>query len=297
MSVDELWLRLAPRDDDDSATRLAEQVDWLEMQSKRLAHSHDARLAFVGRSTSVERQQLVQLSEVWTRAAQSTATSDVQEEKEEQIVEVDEVGEQRRLIVRKAVLFARVVRNVVVQNEYGQGVCFSVVPNILSALWHTTSFTLERHADVQLLSRTLVQLLSNLVTDNDKLQARLWTEHLNMGAEQSTWKGRSPSDLLCRLLDSNDTGTQVATQILLINTTVSSRERCVDIARTASGAAAMRSLLHSIHQSLEEDEEEEEAEEADRVVSDGDSGYGVPLQPSAVLLQRQQRRYEALGIL
>ena len=59
----------------------------------------------------------------------------------------------------------------------------------------------------------------------------------------------------------------------------------------------MKSLLHDVETSLEMDEKEEEEEDAERLRSDGDSGYGVSLRPSVEILKQRQDRYEGLGVL
>lgn len=66
---------------------------------------------------------------------------------------------------------------------------------------------------------------------------------------------------------------------------------------TRCGSNLLRSLLQLAGDQLEEDEREEEQEDEESAISDGDSGLGIAVQPSQGALQRQQERYESLGIL
>lgn len=108
-----------------------------------------------------------------------------------------------------------------------------MVPHVFGVLWISTSFALEGEKDVQLLTRTLVQLLSNLITDNDTLQDRLWSEHLgivenfaeDIHEATSTGKRRSGSDLLVRLIESQNIGTSLAARVLIINLITDSHKR------------------------------------------------------------------------
>ncbi|PWN37276.1 uncharacterized protein FA14DRAFT_12525 [Meira miltonrushii] len=281
-------------------TQWKQNETWLETQSKQLAGSKEARLAFIG-DEDLPNESIITIGNVWTRTASHASSA---------LASIDDGGNRIEEIVpgndnqpqtsglRTATLLARLIRNVVADNPKGQTMFFSLVDSALKALWSTTSFALEDIDEAKLLTRALVQMLSNIITDNQDLQEKMWQNHLSLGAEseKTDTKARAPSDLVCRLLDSKDQGTKMAAQILLINMILDSKKRCLDIARNHAGANIMRSLLHDIDTSLEMDEKEEEEEEGEQVKSDGDSGYGVSLQPSVQASQERQRRYEGLGI-
>lgn len=276
---------------------------WLETQNKELAASKEARLAFVGQYTHQNNaeQSFASIGNVWIKLASHEAST---------LASIDDDGNRIQEIVqdhdsrtqksgfRTGTLLARLIRNVVADNQKGQIIFFPVAEAALKALWYTTSFALEDVEEARILTRALVQMLSNIITDNQELQEKMWIDHLALGnsLEGMNTKARAPSDLLCRLLDSKDRGTKIAAQVLLINMTLSSSKRCKDLVNQSTGASIMRTLLHDIDTSLELDEKEEEEDELERIKSDADSGYGISLQPSSQIIQERQRRYEGLGI-
>lgn len=273
---------------------------WLETQNKELASSKDARLAFIG-DEAIPIESIFVIGDVWTKASSHAssvlASIDDDGNRIQELVPGND-GQSQTSGLRTATLLARLIRNVVADNPTGQNVFFPLVPSALKALWFTTSFALENVDEAKLLTRALVQMLSNIITDNQDLQEKTWQNHLSLGteSEETDKKSRAPSDLVCRLLDSKDQGTKMAAQILLINMILNSKNRCEDIAKNHAGGNVMRSLLQDIDTCLEMDEKEEEEEELEHVRSDGDSGYGVSLQPSLQASQERQRRYEGLGI-
>lgn len=81
---------------------------------------------------------------------------------------------------------------------------------------------------VCLFNRALVQLLSNLITDNQGLQQQLWTDYLRItesSDEPLHKKGRPGYEILCRLLEDEDRGISIAAQVLILNTTLHSSLR------------------------------------------------------------------------
>ncbi|MCO5613746.1 hypothetical protein L7F22_068024 [Adiantum nelumboides] len=307
MSVRELIKRFQPNstsnsDEDESIfAQWKQNESWLETQNKELAASKEARLAFIDADEDLGFESIEKLGDVWIKAASHSSSelasidddgNRIQELMPENDIQIQKSG------LWTATLLARLIRNVVADNQSGQVMFFTIIPSALKALWYTTSFALEDVENARLLTRALVQMLSNIITDNQDLQEKIWQDHLGLGVEmrEKDGKSRMPSDLICRLLDSKDQGTKMAAQILLINIILNSRKRCEDIARNHAGQSIMRSLLHDIETNLEMDEKQEEEDEKEQVKSDGDSGYGVSLQPSLEVIQERQRRYEGLGI-
>ncbi|UZJ51394.1 hypothetical protein CBS101457_000714 [Exobasidium rhododendri] len=200
--------------------------------------------------------------------------------------------------LERGLLCARIIRNAVAGSPEGQVACFKVVPLAISALWKTTAFALEGEENVQVLTRTLVQLLSNLITQNDDLKECFWLETLLItGEEPSLGKSRGVADLFVRLLQSSDAMTSTSAQVLLLNCTLESDSRMRGIVTSTSGCKIIRSMLDTVALLLDEDEKDEETEERQQVLQSSDSAIDLTFAPGEQDLLQRRKRFESLGVL
>lgn len=140
-----------------------------------------------------------------------------------------------------ATLYMRSIRNAMAacsEAQYFVGRHFDLVVPFLDNI---TRFHTLNDPDAALLSRSAVQMLSNLITTNHDVQATLWPHIVITDRDQNK--------LVLKFLSSPDTATQSAAQILLINflrmmTSLEvAHERCHQLCTSASGQQLLQSLL------------------------------------------------------
>lgn len=228
----------------------------------------------------------------WEIAIQGEDSDD----KDAKIVEAS-YQEAQAAKMNKAISSVSLIRNKIAGQSQIQNDCFVLVPSIISLLWTSTSFAYEGNKDVQRLTRTFVQLLSNLITQNEELQDQLWNQTLIVGINQGKSGSRTAADLLARLLQSHDSGTSTAAQVLLLNCTLFNNQRSSSLSTSTAGAKILCSMLEVVHAHLEEDETEEEGQERQQNLLDSDSTVDMSLDQSEEERNRRQKRYESLGVL
>lgn len=199
--------------------------------------------------------------------------------------------------MNKAISSASLIRNKVAGQSRIQRHCFVLVPSIIDLLWTTTAFVHEGNKDVQRLTRTLVQLLSNLITQNEELQDELWNQILLIGSKERRSDSRTAADLLARLLQSHDSGTSTAAQVLLLNCTLFSTQRSQLLSISSAGAKIICSMLEVVHTHLEDDETQDEGQERQQKMLDRDCAVDMSLDQSEEERNIRQKRYESLGVL
>ena len=263
----------------------------LETQSRALAQSVEARQAWIRDEGAASIQSA---AHVWTRAVDGYLSSGGIDEAGK-IVEAA-VAEEHDALIERAVLCARILRNAVVGVQEAQTACFQIVPCVVETLWKTTSFAMQDVAEMQVLTRTLVQLLSNIVTQNDTLQSELFdtTLHVKQGPPEKTARGGA--DLVARLLQSGDAATSTAAQVLLLNCTLQSSERSRSICTTAAGRTMVSAMLLIIQAHLDDDERDDEDMTQKQARQDGDSAsHGITAEEEE--RERRHKRYESLGVM
>ncbi|PWN46957.1 hypothetical protein IE53DRAFT_371867 [Violaceomyces palustris] len=161
------------------------------------------------------------------------------------------------------VALVRLLRNSMAQCIQAQRLVYRNKATLEPILIHTTSFHSLSDPALIPLSRSLAQLLSNLITSNPELQKAFWNEHVVI---QGSPERRFP----LRLLSSTDHSTQVATQVLLVNLLKSqdeqaSHERCQSLVESDQGLSVLHTLLNLAEAAVLEEEEEEEEEEEMRL--------------------------------
>lgn len=263
----------------------------LETQSRALAQSVEARQAWIRDEGAAS---IPSAAHVWTRAVDGYLSSRGTDEAGKIVEAV--VAEEHDALLERAVLCARILRNAVVGVQEAQTACFQIVPCVVETLWKTTSFAMQDVAEMQVLTRTLVQLLSNAVTQNDTLQSELFdtTLHVKQGSPEKTARGGA--DLIARLLQSGDAATSTAAQVLLLNCTLQSSERSRSICTTPAGRTIVSAMLLIIQAHLDDDERDDEDMTQKQAHQDGDSAnHGITAEEEE--RERRHKRYESLGVM
>ena len=142
-----------------------------------------------------------------------------------------------------AMLVIRVLRNGLAGCVDAQShLChrFDLISPFLSNI---TRFHVLNDPDTLLLSRSAIQMLSNLITSNRDVQHRMWSRIVT--------PDRDEDKLVLKFLSSPDTATQSAAQILLINFlrtpawSDDAHSRCHELCTTSAGLQLIQSLLSS----------------------------------------------------
>ncbi|KAJ7460628.1 spinocerebellar ataxia type 10 protein domain-containing protein [Mycena latifolia] len=136
-----------------------------------------------------------------------------------------------------AVSLARFTRNLVAGVPHNQMKAFENEPSIRRLLHYYTSWSFMEDEEAILVARVLAQALSNLVTSNDILVAKLWNTYMNLPDDQV---------VIIRLLSSADPRTLLAALILILNCIDTSRTRIKMLTRTVTGVRICISLLDSM---------------------------------------------------
>ncbi|EIM80460.1 uncharacterized protein STEHIDRAFT_125988 [Stereum hirsutum FP-91666 SS1] len=174
------------------------------------------------------------LGRVWS-AADASVTAD----------DSEDIAETESAIVSAG----KFTRNLVAGVPSNQERVFEMEPHMRRILRHYTSWTFEGQEGAVLVTRILVQAISNIVTDNDNLRTKLWSSYLSVPEEQS---------ILIRLLASKDTRTLLSSVILILNCTHGSNEKMSSFSSTATGYRILVTILDRLEKCLDAPETTEE---------------------------------------
>lgn len=227
-------------------------LEYLQQLSKELARSQEARIRWLQDYNNTD-EVVKEADAIWTKAIDERETTGGLDEDgklvESKIVHVED----RQL--QRALLCARILRNVVVGDHNAQRSLYAMLSLTIEKLWMCTSFAYVNDVEMQTLTRTYVQLISNLVTGNEEMQKKLWEDHLTTNHHEKQRNARSGADLLARLLQSKDAGTSVAGLILLLNCTLGDESRCDSLSSTISGRKIIEAILTAIQERMDKDDE------------------------------------------
>lgn len=140
-------------------------------------------------------------------------------------------------------LCMRILRNGMAGCAEAQSLLCQRFDSVAPLLANVTRFHTLNDPDMLLLSRSAVQMLSNLITSNADVQRRMWT--------RIVITDRDEDKLVLKFLSSPDTATQSAAQILLINfirtpnPVEDAQMRCCQLCSTPAGLQLIQSLLSS----------------------------------------------------
>ncbi|SPO28267.1 uncharacterized protein UTRI_04662_B [Ustilago trichophora] len=142
-----------------------------------------------------------------------------------------------------ATLCMRILRNGMAGCAEAQSLLCQQFDFVAPFLANITRFHTLNDPDTPLLSRSAVQMLSNLITANEDVQRRMWT--------RIVITDRDEDKLVLKFLSSPDTATQSAAQILLINfirapkAAEAAQRRCYQLCSSLAGLQLIQSLLSS----------------------------------------------------
>lgn len=132
---------------------------------------------------------------------------------------------------------ARFTRNLVAGVQANQMRAYENEPALRRLIHYYTSWSFMEDKEATLVARILAQALSNIVTSNDILVAKLWNTYMNLPDDQV---------VIIRLLSSPDPRTLLAALILILNCIEGSRTRVKILTRSASGVKICISLLDNM---------------------------------------------------
>lgn len=193
--------------------------------------------------------------------------------------------------VHLALTSARLLRNLVVGDNQTQVVVFhSLCGETLNLLRLGSSLAFSTDPELQPLARSLIQLLSNVVTMNKPLQKALFVRlslvkpQSNEPSEQRQQNDRVSMEkvaVLQNLLGSPDAGIVEAVQILLLNCIKSSATNSSGLATSAGGRCLLGQLLMLLEAAVEDegahgvDEDEDDDFAALNGGRDDDDDFGI----------------------
>ncbi|KZT63130.1 hypothetical protein DAEQUDRAFT_734174 [Daedalea quercina L-15889] len=143
---------------------------------------------------------------------------------------------------------ARFTRNIVAGVSANQEQAFENEGAIRSLVNFYTSYSAIQDSATYPAARMLVQTLSNMVTGNDALMARLWKTYMTLPEEQL---------ILLRLLTSPDAKTVSSTFVLVLNCLHSSSERMEGLITAPRGPRLTITMLDRISALAESEAEDE----------------------------------------
>lgn len=192
-------------------------------------------------------------------------------------------SEEVQLKVQLALTSARLLRNIVGGDGPAQQLVFDTVSGqVLNTLRLGSSLAFSADPELQPLVRSLVQMLSNVVTNNKPLQKALFHKlrltkkvlaaaQTEAAEQQYQESSAEKVTVLQNLLASPDPGTVEAVQVLLLNCIKQSATNSTGLATSSGGRKLLGQLLLLFEASIEEDTEEDEDGEAD----DSSHGFGM----------------------
>ncbi|EIN06182.1 hypothetical protein PUNSTDRAFT_54457 [Punctularia strigosozonata HHB-11173 SS5] len=143
---------------------------------------------------------------------------------------------------------ARLTRNLIAAVSENQKLAYEYEPAIRELLFQYTTFTLAKDADSYPAVRMLVQTISNIITSNDELSAKLWITYMSLPHEKS---------IVLRLLTHPDTRTRESCMVLVLNCISGSEARIQSLIETSSGVRICVTLLDQIAAASDSDDGEE----------------------------------------
>ncbi|KAF8202194.1 spinocerebellar ataxia type 10 protein domain-containing protein [Pholiota molesta] len=149
---------------------------------------------------------------------------------------------------------AKFTRNLVAGVPANQLRAYENEPDMRRLLHFYTSWSAMEDSDSVATARVLTQALSNTVTANDTLVARMWETYMNLPEDQV---------VLIRLLGSPDARTLLTTLIFILNCIHGSRKRTQLLAKTKVGVRICIGLLDNMVKLHEADEGSEGAKAFD----------------------------------
>ncbi|KAF8159622.1 spinocerebellar ataxia type 10 protein domain-containing protein [Crassisporium funariophilum] len=157
---------------------------------------------------------------------------------------------------------AKFTRNLVAGVPGNQLRAFDNEPDMRRLLHFYTSWSAMEDKESVATARVLTQALSNTVTANDALIARLWESYMNLPEDQVVF---------IRLLGSQDSRTLLATLVFILNCIHGSRKRTHLLTKTKVGVRVCIGLLDNMVRL-------HEAEEGSEGAKAFDVGYAIFIQ-------------------
>ncbi|KDR80569.1 hypothetical protein GALMADRAFT_135707 [Galerina marginata CBS 339.88] len=154
---------------------------------------------------------------------------------------------------------AKFTRNLVAGVPENQSRAYDNEPDIRRLLHFYTSWSAMEDSESVATARVLTQALSNTVTANETLVARLWETYMNLPEDQV---------VLIRLLGSPDPRTHLTTLIFILNCIHGSKKRALLLTRTKVGVRICIGLLDNMVRL-------HEAEEGSEGAKAFDVGYAI----------------------
>ncbi|KAJ3540044.1 hypothetical protein NM688_g6281 [Phlebia brevispora] len=222
--------------DVDNISTIPPFLDTLDELSKIIAANVDIRTQ-IGAS---EPSLWPSLRRLWFKTAEAHRfTTDRDDE---------EVVQLRKLCLS----LARFTRNLVAAVPQNQQNAFENEPAIRELSHYYTSFSVMQDPETFLVTRTLTQTLSNLVTANESLMTNLWNTYLQLPEEQL---------ILIRLFAVPDAKTVMSAFVMVLNCLDGSHSRVNHMTSSPSGLRLCISFLDRMA-SLFEDEEAVDSSQA-----------------------------------
>ena len=217
--------------------------------SQQLAQRAHQRLSFT--SSGLLSATIEALSSLYTvfervQAARPSSSAAEADELQSNAPSIDTKEQQRDPYYRIsfiATLYLRIARNAMAGCADAQALLCHRFELVAPFLANITRFHTLNDPDTLLLSRSAVQMLSNMITANREVQRQMWTRVVTTDREEDK--------LVLKFLSSPDTATQSAAQVLLINFlrtpswAEDADERCYELCSTTAGLQLIQSLLSS----------------------------------------------------
>ncbi|CAD6890726.1 unnamed protein product [Tilletia laevis] len=139
----------------------------------------------------------------------------------------------------------RLARNIVAGCQDLQDIFWRRIEILDPVLSFITAFAQVHDEIYRPLTRAAVQLLSNLLMANEKVQAAFWARYVDKGSAEL-----GETQLILRLLASSDHGTLVATMLILLTCCRASHERSRQLATSSVCRPVLEMLLSILEQSF-----------------------------------------------
>ncbi|TFK39966.1 spinocerebellar ataxia type 10 protein domain-containing protein [Crucibulum laeve] len=152
------------------------------------------------------------------------------------------------------IALAKFTRNLVAGISENQNRAFENEPDIRRLLHYYTSWSAMKDSESLAAARVLTQALSNLVTANEMLVAKLWDTYMNLPEDQV---------ILIRLLGSPDPRTLLSSLIFILNCIHDSSTRIKLLTKATIGARVCVALLDDMLRLYDADEGTEGAQAFD----------------------------------
>ncbi|KAF8967697.1 spinocerebellar ataxia type 10 protein domain-containing protein [Flammula alnicola] len=228
--------------------RIRSIIGTLDLTAQYLARSDIIRI-----EAGADLKLWTDLRKLWrdlTRTQLSFWENDDSDEEDEENEEIDSGGGLRAMCT----CLAKFTRNLVAGVPGNQLRAYENEPDMRRLLHFYTSWSAMEDSESVATARVLTQALSNTVTANDALVARLWETYMNLPEDQV---------VLIRLLGSPDARTLLTTLIFILNCIHGSRKRTQLLVKTKVGVRICIGLLDNMVNLHEADEGSEGAKAFD----------------------------------